>query len=72
MDTKELTIKTYTKMYIDQRVASQLYQLSLGTFEDYLELAHKARGFRQCMRLNDISYAEIEACENYEVEIQKP
>jgi len=72
MDTKELTIKTYTKMYIDQRVASQLYQLSLGTFEYYLVFAHKARGFRQCMRLNDISYAEIEACENYEVDIQKP
>ena len=72
MDAKEATIKAYTKMYIEKLVASQLYQLSLGSYEDYLELAQKSRGFRQCMLLNSITYQEIEACENYTVDIEKP
>ena len=72
MTSKELTIKAYTKMYIESKVAMQLHHLGLIAFEDYLELAHKARGFRQCMRLNDITFEDIESCENYSVDIQKP
>ena len=72
MTAKQSTIKAYTKMYIESKVAMQLYHLDLIAFEDYLELAHKARGFRQCMRLNDITFEELEACENYTVDIEKP
>lgn len=72
MTAKELTIKAYTKMVIEKQVADQLYHLGLMSWEDYMELAHKARGFRHCMRLNDITYEEIEACENYVVTIEKP
>jgi hypothetical protein len=72
MTAKEETIKAYTKLCIERQVADQLQGLGFIPFCDYLELVNKARGFRHCMRLNDITYEEIEACENYEVDIQKP
>ena len=72
MTAKEETLKAYTKLYIEKMVADRLQNLGLIPFSDYLELINKAWGFRHCMRLNDITYEEIEACENYIVEIEKP
>jgi len=72
MTGKDEMIKAYTKMCIEKKVANQMQSLGFISFGDYLELIHKAWGFRQCMRLSDISYEEIDACENYTVEIEKP
>jgi len=72
MTAKEETLKAYTKLCIEKMVADRLQGLGLISFCDYIELINKCWGFRHCMRLNDISYEEIEACENYTVDIEKP
>jgi hypothetical protein len=72
MTAKEETLKVYTKLCIEKMVADRLQGLGLISFSDYLELINKCWGFRHCMRLNNITYEEIEACENYIVEIEKP
>ena len=72
MTAKEETIKAYTKLCIEKMVADRLQSLGLVSFGDHLELINRAWGFRQCMRLNNITFEEIEACENYIVEIEKP
>ena len=72
ISTKEATLRAYTKLYIEKMVADRLQGLGLITFDDYLEFINKCWGFRECMRLNDVTYEEIEACENYIVDIEKP
>lgn len=71
MTAKEETLKAYTKLCIDRQIADQMQGLGLVPFCDYIELINKAWGFRQCMRLNGITYEEIESCENYTVAIEK-
>ena len=72
MTAKEETLKAYTKLCIEKMVADRLQSLGLVSFSDHLELINRAWGFRQCMRLNNITFEEIESCENYIVEIDKP
>ena len=72
MTAKEETLKAYTKLCIEKMVADRLQSLGLVSFSDHLELINRAWGFRQCMRLNNITFEEIEACENYIVDIEKP
>ena len=72
MTAKDETIKAYTKLCIEKQVADRLHGLGFVSFADYLEVINRAWGFRQCMRLNDITFEEIEACENYTVDIEKP
>ena len=72
MTAKDETLKAYTKLYIEKMVADRLQNLGLVSFSDHLELINRAWGFRQCMRLNNITFEEIESCENYIVDIEKP
>ena len=72
MTAKEETLKAYAKLCIEKMVADRLQSLGLVSFSDHLELINRAWGFRQCMRLNNITFEEIESCENYIVDIEKP